>query len=223
MEVFVLKKDLSNLRRIAKQVSKLLSKDKVGVIPTETLYGIAANPFSEEAVKKVFKVKKRDYSKPIILLVSTIEQLELLVKEIPPVAKPLIEHFWPGPLTIVFPAKPEVPKLVTGGTGTVAIRMSSSPIVRKVINFFNAPITGTSANISGESPLTSPKEVKRVLKNVDFLIDAGELKKTKPSTVVSVVTGKLELIRPGEVDITEIIKVYSSSSSSPSSLSSISK
>ena len=211
-------KDSKDFSSVVKEVVLLLKNGALGAIPTETLYGLAGNPFSEEVLKKIFRIKKREKEKPILVLISDLKQLELLVEEIPEVAKILIEKFWPGPLTIVFPAKKHLSPLLTGGTNTIGIRFSSSEFVRKLIDYFGLPITGTSANPSGLQKPLSPEEIRRLLPELDFLVDAGEVKNPIPSTVVSVINNKIKLIREGVIPVKEIY-----SSSSPSSLNSISK
>lgn len=203
-----LEKDLSNLEEVAKKVAELLSKEFVGAIPTETFYGLAADPFSEKALQKIFYLKGRPKNKPILLLIGNIEQLYSLVEEIPPVAEKLIEKFWPGPLTIVFPAKSFLSPLLTAGTKTIGIRLSSSPVVKKIIEFFGKPITGTSANLSNNPPCSSPDEVLRALPEVDFILDYETLEVTHPSTVISVVDNQLFLIRSGAIPFKEILALF---------------
>ncbi len=198
--------DYSNLSDLAKKVSHLLKKNKVGAIPTETFYGLACNPFSQEAVEKLFYLKKRPPNKPIILLIGNMEQLFLVVEEIPPLAQKLIEAFWPGPLTIVFKAKKEVPPLLTANTNTIGVRLSSSIVVREICKTFTLPITGTSANISEAKPSRNIKEVLEELPEVDFILDGGELKAQAPSTVVSILDNKLCLIREGIIPFGKIRK-----------------
>lgn len=202
--ILKLSKNLSNLKEVAEKVVLYLKEDKVGAIPTETFYGLAANPFSEKAIKKLFYLKKRPYYKPIILLIGNYEDLFYIVKEVPPLAKKLISLFWPGPLTIVFEAKESVSPLLTAGTGTIGVRLSSSPVVRKICELFGLPITGTSANISESKPSRSAKEVLKEIPEVDFILDGGKLKVSAPSTVVSVLENRLSLIREGIIPFEKI-------------------
>jgi len=208
MDYLKLKPDLSNLEEISEKIAFYLKKDKVGAIPTETFYGLAANPFSERALKKLISFKKRPKNKPILLLISDIEQLYSLVKEIPPVAEKLIEKFWPGPLTIVFPAKENLSSLLTSGTNTIGIRLSSSPIVKKIIEIFGNPVTGTSANISNKPPCKSAQEILEQLKDLDFILNGGHLETSAPSTIVSVVDNNISLIRIGAISFKEILESF---------------
>ena len=204
--ILKLSQNFSNLNEIIKKVVLYLKEDKVGAIPTETFYGLAGNPFSEKAIKRLFYLKKRPFNKPILLLIGNLEQLSLIIKEIPPIAKNLILKFWPGPLTIIFKAKESLSPLLTAGTETIGVRLSSSSVVKKICELFG-PVTGTSANISKSKPSKSVEEVLREIPEVDFILDVGKLKAEVPSTVVSVVENKLSLIREGVIPFEEIKKV----------------
>ncbi|WP_051172917.1 L-threonylcarbamoyladenylate synthase [Thermodesulfobacterium hveragerdense] len=207
-QLLKLKKDLSNLEEIANQTAQFLRKQAVGAIPTETFYGLATDPFSDKALEKLFLLKNRPQHKPILLLIEEREQLYFLVEEIPPIAERLIEKFWPGPLTIVFPAKKNLSDYLTSGTGTIGIRLSSSPIVKAIVKAFGKPITGTSANLSEKPPCSSPEEVIQQLPGLDFIVDYGYLEATSPSTVVSVVNNQLSLIRAGAIPFKNILNLF---------------
>jgi len=202
--ILKLSEDLSNLKEVAEKVAFYLREDKVGAIPTETFYGLSANPFSEKAIERLFYLKKRPFDKPILLLIGNYEQLFLVVKEVPPIAEKLISKFWPGPLTIVFKAKESISPLLTAKTGTIGVRLSSSPVVRKICEVFGAPTTGTSANISEKKPSRSVEEVLKEIPEVDFVLDGGILYATSPSTIVSVVENKISLIREGLISFEKI-------------------
>ncbi len=221
MKLFKLKKDLSNLEEVAKQVSKLLKAGAVGVIPTETIYGIAADPFNKESVEKIFKIKKRERSKPILLLIPDEFWLKKLAKVSHSYVYKLISAFWAGPLTMVFQASEDLPDYIKGDKGTIGLRMSSSIFVKTLLKHFKSPITGTSANPSGSQPAKNPEEIKKHLSDLDFIVDAGEVKDTTPSTVIEVLEAPPKLLREGVIPFKEVLKVYSSSPSS--SLNSISK
>lgn len=210
-----LKEDLTNLNEIAKEIAGLLSRNLVGAIPTETFYGLAADPFSEEALQRLFLLKGRPENKPILLLIADLRQLYDLVKEIPPISKKLMEKFWPGPLTIVFPAKDSLSPLLTAKTNTIGVRLSSSTVVRELVKAFGKPVTGTSANLSGQPPCKSPEEVLKALPQIDFILDFGVLRAKEPSTVVSVVNNQLVLIREGAIPFEEILVLLKESPSIP--------
>ena len=204
MKRFVINQEGTNLFSILQEVAELLRLEKIGAIPTETYYGLACNPFSQKALERFISIKGRDEGKPIILLLGRLDDLVLVAERIPPIGQKLMKLFWPGPLTLVLPARKGLPKLITAGTGTVGVRLSSLEITRKVAQAFGGPITGTSANISSQPPISDPEEVAKSLPNLDFILDAGKTEGKAPSTVVSVVENRLELIREGAIPFEEI-------------------
>ena len=194
----------NNLNSILEEVSQLLRLEKVGAIPTETYYGLACNPFSQKALERLVTIKGREEGKPILLLLGRLDDLLLVAERIPPLGLKLIKLFWPGPLTLVLPAKKNLPKLITAGTGTVGVRLSSLELTRKVAIAFGGPITGTSANKSNEPAISDPEELIKKLPDLDFILDAGKTEGKAPSTVVSVLENRLELIREGAIPFEEI-------------------
>jgi len=178
------------------------------VYPTETLYGIGADATSSAAVRKVLQVKKRKDTKPILVIVHSVEILQLLVAEIPASAERLMTAFWPGPLTLVFKALRGIPEEVTQGSGTVGARIPSNAFCLELLRRCNCPLTSTSANISGEPIHRTIDEIKKALdEGIDLFIDAGVLPESKPSTVVSVVPENPKLIREGVISFDSLRKV----------------
>jgi L-threonylcarbamoyladenylate synthase len=162
-----------------------IKKGGVAGIPTETYYGLAVDPDNEKALERLFRVKRRPGSKPVLVLISGKRQLESLVSDIPQAYFPLMEEFWPGPLTLVFPARPDISTLLTAGTGTVGVRLTPHPVARALVEAVGKPITATSANISGELPARSAMEVARMFgQDVDYIVDGGESGELLPSTVL---------------------------------------
>jgi L-threonylcarbamoyladenylate synthase len=163
---------------IERAVSALMH-DGLVIYPTETVYGFGADAFSEEAIGKVYEAKKRDISKPISIAVSDFEML-CAVTRLDARMEAFIQTFLPGPVTVVVPARNTIPGILTGGTGMIGIRIPSHILAIEVIEKFDAPITATSANLSGAKDPVTPDEctVPR-----DLLIDGGRLPGT-PSTVV---------------------------------------
>ncbi|MGC8594165.1 MAG: L-threonylcarbamoyladenylate synthase [Candidatus Kryptoniota bacterium] len=176
------------------------------IYPTETVYGLGANALNIEAVEKVFEIKQRDRSKPILVLVPDEESLDDLVMEVPEVARLLIRVFWPGALTLVFKAAPVVSPILTANSGKIGIRLSSSEFCKRLLNICKIPITSTSANLSGEPNPTSIDEINKTVRDaVDLIIDGGSLESGKPSTVVDVSSGEVRLVREGVINFDEII------------------
>jgi len=184
------------------QVSRCLVNGGVAAVPTETYYGLAADCFNEKAVEKIFQIKKRDYGKPLLLLINDEVQLFRIVEEVPELYRPLMEKYWPGPLTLIFPAKPHLPSLVTGGTGTIGVRISSNFIVRKLLQSIDTPITATSANISGMLPPVTPAQVQVMFDGkLDYILDGGETTGGPASTIIGYSGNTLKIVRQGALDI----------------------
>ena len=184
---------------LADRVSRVLGESGLVALPTESFYGLAAAPLDEQALARLWQVKGRSEGKPILIMIGNRPQLEPFVRSIPPAATVLMNAFWPGPLTIVFPAAGELPDAVTAGTGSVGIRLSAWPplvdLLRRV-----GPVTGTSANREGMPPPRTAEEVQRSLGDaVDLIIDAGPTSGGRPSTVIDV-RGPIRIIRDGAIE-----------------------
>jgi L-threonylcarbamoyladenylate synthase len=188
----------AELSALCTRVTTSLRQGGVIAIPTETYYGLGADPFNPAAVRHLAKVKGRIDGKPILLLIGAREQLSDLVDHVPPAAIALMEAFWPGPLTIVFPARAGVHELITAGTGTVGVRWTSLAALADILQRVG-PLTGTSANRSGETPARTAHEVQQALgREIDLIIDAGTMPGGLPSTVVQV-QGQTQIVREGAV------------------------
>lgn len=180
-------------------------------MPTETVYGLAANALSSNAVKKIFEAKGRPSDNPLIVHISDLEDIEKygLVKEVPTVAKLLAEKFWPGPLTIIMPKSDNVPEITTGGLDTVAVRLPADINARKLIKASGCPLAAPSANISGSpSPTTANHVFADMNGKISAIIDGGECKVGLESTVVSVRDDVITVLRPGGVTVEDLRSVY---------------
>ncbi len=182
-----------------KKAVSLIRKGGVVAIPTETFYGLSVDPFSREAVTRLYRMKERPSSKPVLLLIGDRGMLRELVASVPKLAERLMERFWPGPLTIVFEAKRGLPPWITAGTDTIALRLSPHPVPTRLSLELGGPITGTSANTSGMPPAKTPEEVLSYFPKIDAVLDDGPTRGSKPSTLVSVVGGTLKVLREGAV------------------------
>lgn len=175
--------------------------------PTETFYGLCVDPFNDYAIRRLFFLKGRHEKNPVALIIADKSMLKGVAREVTEAGARLMERFWPGPLTLIFRAAPEVPQELTGFTGKIGVRVSSHPIARALSEAFKSPITATSANHSGEKPATEAGEVLGYFDgSIDILIDGGKLSGTKGSTVVDVTGERIELIREGEVEFSEVMK-----------------
>lgn len=168
--------------------------------PTETVYGLGADPHNDEAVQKIFTAKGRAEDKGIILLIRDVDDLSTLVRTVSPIAQILIETFWPGPLTLVFRANRDLSPALLGGRDTIALRHSSSPIATQLLKALGGGLTSTSANRSTEPPARSACEVENTLgDHLGLILDGGPSESTLPSTLVDVSTDHAILLREGAV------------------------
>ena len=170
--------------------------------PTETFYGLGANATDRRAVARVFEVKGRPQSKPLLVLVDSAKMAESLALEVPDLARRLMATYWPGPLTLVFQASPELPAELGAGTGTVGIRMPGQPVARALVRAAGIPITAPSANPSGAEPPTTAAAVRRFFEGtVDLILDGGPTPGGRPSTILDASISPPRLLRAGAVEI----------------------
>lgn len=181
-------------------VADLLRQGEVVAIPTETVYGLAANALDGGAVLKIFAAKNRPADNPLIVHISEWEQIIPLVSHIPPKAKALADAFWPGPLTMVLPRSEIIPDEVTAGGDTVAIRLPAHPVARAVISACGLPLAAPSANRSGSpSPTTAAHVMNDMNGLIPAVLDGGECAVGVESTVISLVGETPRLLRPGGI------------------------
>jgi L-threonylcarbamoyladenylate synthase len=177
----------------------------VVAIPTDTLYGLAVDPFSRAAVARVFEVKGRPADRTLPLVAASLAQVEAHLGTLPPLAARLARRFWPGPLTLLVPAAPALAGGVVGPDGRVGVRVPAHAVARSVCAAAGQPVTATSANVSGAPATADPDVVERTLGSlVDFLLDTGPTPGGPPSTIVDVVEGAIRVIRPGAIGLDEI-------------------
>ena len=170
------------------------------IYPTETIYGLGVDCTQQEAIKKLYRVKKRARSKPVALIAADRAMVMRYVVEVSEDAHRLMEEFWPGALTLVFNADECVGRLLTGGTGTIGIRVPGDALCRMLAKGLGRPITATSANIAGEKESRSLDQIPyEITSSADFILDGGTTPGTAPSTVISVASDRLEVLRDGAV------------------------
>ena len=202
----ILKVKLSNpesWESMIMETQKVLKGGGVIAFPTNTFYGLGADPYNTKAVDKIYSIKGRDPEKPLLLLIDSILKLDGLVEEISEASAKLIESFWPGPLTMLFKPKHTIPKNIT--TGVIGIRQPGNSITRKILAGLNYPLTAPSANISGEDPTTTAEQVKdRFGNKVDLILDAGICRGGKPSTLVDTTQIPVRLVRAGAINFKSI-------------------
>ena len=177
----------------------LINNGNIAVVPTDTVYGIIGDATNIDVIHKVYEVKKRDYSKPLILMVSGIDMLEKYVLEVNNIEKKLIDRYWPGKLTILFKKNNNVDDLITSGSELVGIRYPDNKELNELMDKLNKPLISTSCNISSKEVITSIDMLEEdISKHVSYVYDGGILSDTS-STIVRVNGGKIEILRDGEL------------------------
>jgi len=188
------------------EAARIIMQGGIAVYPTETVYGIGVRYDDEQALRRLFELKGRADRKPVLLLLPRAEDLQRVSSRIPPEALLLAERFWPGPLTLVVPADPDVSTMITGGGGAVGCRVSSNIAASMFVHACGMPITSTSANLSGgPNPACISDIPGAILAQADIVLDAGPTPGSMPSTVYDVSQHPFRLVRPGviaEADIT---------------------
>ena len=186
----------------------LIRKGELVAIPTETVYGLGADGLKESAVAKIFEAKGRPQDNPLILHIWDAEQMELFCHDIPKAAYDLAEAFWPGPLTIVLPARDNVPRRTTGGLDTVALRCPDNAVTREIIRLSGVPIAAPSANISGKPSTTTAEHVLHDHDGkIAAIVDGGPCRVGVESTIVDLTEQRPRLLRPGGITPEQLIAV----------------
>ncbi len=186
----------------------MLKQGGIVAFPTDTVYGLGASSRIPAAVERVFRVKQRPLSQPLSLLVADMAQVEEVVETVPDIACRLISAFMPGPLTLVLRRSQAVHPVITAGGPTVGIRIPAHPITLALIRGLGAPVTGTSANLSGHpSPLTAAGVRKQLDESVDLIIDGGRTPGGVESTVIDISGESPVLLRRGPLSVETLEKV----------------
>jgi L-threonylcarbamoyladenylate synthase len=183
-----------------REIAAALLGGAVAAYPTETFYALGAAAFSRKAVDRVFRMKRRDASKPLSFIVSDLDMIGEISSSLPPAFKALAGEFWPGPLTLVLPAAAGLPERLLGPGRTIAVRIPPLPWLRAVVRELCEPLTATSANLSGERELADPDEVKALFDGqVDLIVDGGPAPGGLPSTIVDLTAPAPRILRQGRI------------------------
>ena len=186
----------------------LIQQGELVAIPTETVYGLGANGLDEAAVAKIFAAKGRPQDNPLILHICDAGQIDDFCENVPPAAYALAEKFWPGPLTMVLPAKPNVPRRTTGGLSTVAVRCPDSQITQAIIRLAGVPLAAPSANISGKPSTTTAQHVLHDHNGrIAAIVDGGSCRVGVESTIVDLTEMPARLLRPGGITPEQLVEV----------------
>lgn len=184
---------------------QVLKRGQVIVFPTETFYGLGADALDPSAVERVVFLKGRNSDNPIAVIIGDRRMLSEIVTEIPPAAQKLMNHFWPGPLTLVLPAKKNLPRPLLNHDGKIGVRLSNHPVATKLARELGAPLTATSANPSGKEPARTVQEARTYFTDrVEIFLDGGTLPGRSGSTVAEVIENRLRIIREGEISSQEL-------------------
>lgn len=188
------------INRDIAMAKELLEKGNVVAIPTETVYGLACNALNEKAIDKIYRVKERPKNNPLIIHISSIDQLEKYVQNIPPLAFKLAKSFWPGPLTLLLEKKPIVPDATTSGSPLVAVRIPDHPLTLKLLGNIDFPLAAPSANPFGYISPTHPSHVEQQIGHkIPLILDGSACKSGLESTIVGFNNRNLVLYRPGYI------------------------
>lgn len=182
------------------QAARLLAAGGVVACPTETFYALAVDATQPRALKRLWAIKNRPPDKAILVLVADPGMVAAVAAEINPLAERLMAAFWPGPLTLILPARPGLPRELTGASGTIGVRQPGHPLPRQLAKVLGRPITGTSANVSGREPLCEAGQVQQELgEAIDLILANGPCPGGLPSTIVNVVQDPPRLVRAGAI------------------------
>lgn len=189
---------------IAKAIN-LLKQDGVIGLPTETVYGLAGNAFSEKAVQKIFELKERPFCNPLIVHIKSVDYLSIIAQDIPKIAYQLAERFWPGPLTMILKKKAIVPNLVTSNHDTVAVRIPNHPVALELLNLLDFPLAAPSANPFTTISPTKPEHVQNYFGDqLEIILDGGSCDKGLESTIVGFEGERLIIYRLGSLSKEEL-------------------
>lgn len=197
---------------IVSEIAGLLKSGAVIAFPTDTYYGLGADIDNDDAIKRIFDIKRRPHDRPILILISDREDLMPLIstRDIPVFVDRLMDEFWPGPLTIVFHASEGMSEVLTGSTGKIGVRLPAHPFCRSLVRELGRPLTATSANISGKPSLCSPSDVLDAIGDrIDALVDGGMTHGGAVSTVIDATGAELVVIREGVISEGQLKEILS--------------
>ena len=194
-----------DLTNHSKYIRNILTLGGVIAFPTDTYYGLGVDPYNEKGIRRIFEIKSRTYDKPLLVLVSTENQINELTREISQEAEQLIQKLWPAPLTLIFNAAPNLPDILTSNTGKIGIRLPKNEWTRHLIQTAGCALTATSANKNGGKNTRTAQEVLQVFGNdVDLIIDPGPAPGGKVSTLLDTTISPPAVLRHGPITQQEI-------------------
>jgi L-threonylcarbamoyladenylate synthase len=191
---------------LIQRAADIVQRGGVVAFPTETSYGLGASIRQIEALERIYVIKKRPRHKPLLILISDTSDLILLVSRVPPAAVTLMERFWPGPLTMLLPARPGLPWPLCADTAKVGVRISSHSWAHSLVTILGNPMTATSANLSEHPTTYRAEEVADQLRSFppDYILNGGPTSGGPPSTIIDVCTDPPEIVREGAISPKDI-------------------
>jgi L-threonylcarbamoyladenylate synthase len=188
------------------QAAEIIRRGELVVFPTHGLYGLGGDPFNPAAVQRIFDLKGRAPDRPLLVLIADMKDLSRVALAPSAVALDLMARFWPGKVTFVLPARKELPAALTGGHGKIGVRLVGHPVAASLVRALAAPLTGTSANISGTGGCATIQQIDiKLIQGVQMVLDAGRLAGGRGSTVVDVTGKRPQILREGAVAAQEIL------------------
>ena len=201
----ILKVNDLRLEEVLERSTRLILSGQVIAFPTDTYYGLGADPFNLAAVSEIFRIKRRSSERPIPLLVASLDQAADLVSDPPKLFFTLAKKFWPGPLTLIAPASQQIPLKITANTGRVGVRWPRSLLAEALITALGRPLTGTSANLSDRPACSTAEEVEEQIgRSLPLILDGGSTAGGQPSTVVELRGDRVRILRQGGVAESEL-------------------
>lgn len=197
----------TNVRGAVAEAASVIFSGGIVAFPTETFYALGARYNDQNTLARLYEIKRRSRDKALPLILGNVGQIPLVALSLNPAAEKLIGIFWPGPLTILVPALPSLPELITGGTGKAAVRIPGKSFALDLAQALPFPITSTSANISGAPPADNPADIVRYFGDgIDLLIDGGKTPGGRPSTIIDILDRDIKIIREGVISESEILR-----------------
>lgn len=201
----MIQKDSEETRKLA---AKTVKRGGVIAFRTDTFYGLGADPHNRDAVARIRDLKGREEAKPILLLISDFSEADRFITKQSDLFTDLAKRFWPGPLTLIGAAHPELASQLTAGTGTIGVRLPENGNVRALVRACGGTLTATSANVSGQPAARTAAEVENYFSNgIDLIIDGGKVTATQPSTVLDLTQSEARLVREGAI-LREVLGLF---------------
>ncbi len=190
----------NTVEKVVIEALKILKKGGIVAYPTESFYALGIIAYNEAALKRLYQLKKRPVEKAVPLIIGNKDVLKSIVKSIPQQAEELMKKYWPGPLTIIFDAEDNLPKLLTGNRNKIAVRIPGKSFALHLARAANFPITATSANISNKPPAQSAEEVINYFgENIDLVVNGPKTPGGEPSTIIDATISPLKVLRKGSI------------------------